>query len=401
MIDDTFIHCVNVSGSKLIISSADLSQDVCVDLPHFTLNLDSFEGAETDPVELISSETLQQFSPSGLAAAKRSPKDPSLMIYTSGTTGKPKACAIRNMLTLITSTPLSADANNPSKYHPFRVYSPLPLFHGTAFFTGLCTALGNGGTLCLGRRFSASRFWKEVHDSGATRILYIGELCRYLLATPPSPYDQDHKCIVASGNGLRGEIWEKFRKRFNVPEIREFYRSTEGVAKFDNHGVGAWGAGKVGFSGPIRRFLEDDTFVVKYDTDTEMPYRDPVTGFCVRAALGQEGEVIGRVRDRGMMIEYLGNEGATEEKLLRDVFRKGDLFQRTGDLVVQEKSGWVKFQDRVGDTFRWKGENVSAGEIRDHICRIEGVHDAVVYGVKLSGYVFGPSCSFVLVRSHY
>ncbi|KAI3295324.1 hypothetical protein DTO002I6_3851 [Penicillium roqueforti] len=383
---DTFIHCVNVSGSKLIISSADLSQDVCVDLPHFTLNLDSFEGAETDPVELISSETLQQFSPSGLAAAKRSPKDPSLMIYTSGTTGKPKACAIRNMLTLITSTPLSADANNPSKYHPFRVYSPLPLFHGTAFFTGLCTALGNGGTLCLGRRFSASRFWKEVHDSGATRILYIGELCRYLLVTPPSPYDQDHKCIVASGNGLRGEIWEKFRKRFNVPEIREFYRSTEGVAKFDNHGVGAWGAGKVGFSGPIRRFLEDDTFVVKYDTDTEMPYRDPVTGFCVRAALGQEGEVIGRVRDRGMMIEYLGNEGATEEKLLRDVFRKGDLFQRTGDLVVQEKSGWVKFQDRVGDTFRWKGENVSAGEIRDHICRIEGVHDAVVYGVKLSGY---------------
>ncbi|OQE12955.1 hypothetical protein PENFLA_c058G05871 [Penicillium flavigenum] len=384
--DDTFIHCVNVSGSKLIISTADLSQNICVDLPHFTLSLGSFEGAETGAIELITSGTLQQFSPSGLAAAKRSPKDLSLLIYTSGTTGKPKACAIRNMLTLITSNPHSADVNNHSKYHPFRVYSPLPLFHGTAFFTGLCAAIGNGGTLCLGRKFSASKFWKEVHDSGATRILYIGELCRYLLATPPSPYDQDHKCIVASGNGLRGEIWEKFRERFNVPEIREFYRSTEGVAKFDNHGVGAWGAGKVGFSGPIRRFLEDDTFIVKYDTNTEMPYRDPATGFCVRAALGQEGEAIGRVRDRGMLIEYLGNEGATEEKLLRDVFQKGDLFQRTGDLVVQDESGWVRFQDRVGDTFRWKGENVSAGEIRDHICRIEGVHDAVVYGVKLSGY---------------
>ncbi|KAJ5565744.1 hypothetical protein N7535_007382 [Penicillium sp. DV-2018c] len=384
--DDTFVHCLNVSGSKLIVSTADLAQHVCVDLPHFTVNMTSFESANTGPVELITSETLQQFSPSGLSAAKRSPRDLALLIFTSGTTGKPKACAIRNMLTLITSTPLSSDVNNPSKYYPMRIYSPLPLFHGTAFFTGLCAAVGNGGTLCLGRKFSASQFWKEVHDSGATRILYIGELCRYLLSTPPSPYDQDHRCIVASGNGLRGEIWEKFRRRFNVPEIREFYRSTEGVAKFDNHGVGAWGAGKVGFSGPIRRFLEDDTFIVRYDTNTEMPYRDPVTGFCVRARLGEEGEAIGRVRDRGLLIEYLGNARATEEKLLRDVFQKGDLFQRTGDLVVQDESGWVRFQDRVGDTFRWKGENVSAGEVRDHLCRIEGVHDAVVYGVKLDGY---------------
>jgi acyl-CoA synthetase (AMP-forming)/AMP-acid ligase II len=334
---------------------------------------------------------LQQYSPLGLSAAKRTPKDLAVLIYTSGTTGKPKACAIRNMLTLITSTPLSTDANNRSKYYPMRTYSSLPLFHGTAFFTGVCGSVGNAGTLCLRRKFSASQFWKDVHDSGATRILYIGELCRYLLSTPPSPYDQNHNCIVATGNGLRGEIWEKFRGRFNVPEIREFYRSTEGVAKFDNHGVGAWGAGKVGFSGPIRRFLEDDTFIVKYDTDAEMPWRDPATGFCVRAGLGQEGEAIGRVRDRGMLIEYLGNDDATEAKLLRDVFEKGDLFQRTGDIVIQDRSGWVRFQDRVGDTFRWKGENVSAGEVRDHICRIEGVHDAVVYGVKLSRYVLQTS----------
>jgi acyl-CoA synthetase (AMP-forming)/AMP-acid ligase II len=291
------------------------------------------------------------------------------------------------MLTLITSTPLSRDANDPARYNQLRIYSSLPLFHGTAFFTGICGAVGSGGTLCLRRKFSASQFWKDVHDSGATRILYIGELCRYLLATPPSPYDQDHNCIVATGNGLRGEIWEKFKERFNVPEIREFYRSTEGVAKFDNHGPGVWGAGKVGFSGPIRRYFEDDTFIVKYDTDKEAPYRDPSTGFCVKAGLGQEGEAIGRIRDRGLLIEYLGNEAATEEKLLRNVFQKGDLFQRTGDLVVRDSDGWVRFQDRVGDTFRWKGENVSAGEIRDHICRIEGVHDAVVYGVKLSGYV--------------
>ncbi|EIT78022.1 acyl-CoA synthetases /AMP-acid ligases II [Aspergillus oryzae 100-8] len=384
--DDTFIHCLNVSGSKFIISTPDLSEFVCSDLPHIALNISSFDGESAGTTELITAAQLQQLIPLGLIPAKRSPSDFCALIYTSGTTGKPKACAIRNMMTLVTSNPLSTDANNKSKYFPLRTYSPLPLFHGTAFFTGLCYSLGNASTLCLRRKFSASQFWKDVHDSRATRILYIGELCRYLLSTPPSPYDQDHSCIVATGNGLRGEIWERFRQRFAVPEIREFYRSTEGVAKFDNHGVGAWGAGKIGFSGPIRRFFEDDVFIVKYDTETEMPYRDPKTGFCVRAKLGEEGEAIGRVRNRGLLTEYLHNEDATEKKLLRDVFEKGDIFQRTGDLVVQDRDGWVKFQDRVGDTFRWKGENVSAGEIRDHICRIPSVHDAVVYGVKLQGY---------------
>ncbi|KAL5336203.1 hypothetical protein BJX70DRAFT_400851 [Aspergillus crustosus] len=383
--DDTFVHCLNVSSSKLIISTPDLSQFVCSDLPHLSLNISSFDGIS--PVsELITPTQLQQYSPSKVTPTKRTPSDLSALIYTSGTTGKPKACAIRNMMAMVTSIPLSLDVNNPSRYLPVRTYCSLPLFHGTAYFTGLCYSVGTAGTLCIRRKFSASKFWKDVHDSGATRILYIGELCRYLMATAPSPYDQYHSCIVAAGNGLRGDIWERFRERFNVPEIREFYRSTEGIAKYDNFGFGSWGAGKVGFSGPIKRLFEDDTIIVKYDTDTELPYRDPKSGFCVRANIGEEGEAIGRVRNRGLLTEYLKNEGATEKKLLRDVFEKGDIFQRTGDLLVQDFDGWVKFQDRVGDTFRWKGENVSAGEIRDHISAIAGVHDAVVYGVKLTAY---------------
>ncbi|KAE8349163.1 hypothetical protein BDV28DRAFT_141764 [Aspergillus coremiiformis] len=384
--DDTFIHCLNVSSATFIVSTPDLSDSVCSDLPHVALSLSSFDGVSAGSTELITSAQLSQYSPHGLAPAKRSLSDLTALIYTSGTTGKPKACAIQNMMTLVTSHPLTIDLNDPSKYFPLRTYSSLPLFHGTAFFTGLCYSVGTASTLCLRRKFSASQFWKDVHDSRATRILYIGELCRYLLSTPPSPYDQDHTCIVATGNGLRGEIWERFRQRFGVPEIREFYRSTEGVAKFDNFGVGAWGAGKIGFSGLIGRFLEDDVFIVKYDTDTARPYRDPQTGFCIRAKLGEEGEAIGRVKNRRLLTEYLRNEEATEQKLLRDVFQKGDLFQRTGDLVVQDRDGWVRFQDRVGDTFRWKGENVSAGEVRDHICRISSVHDAIVYGVKLPGY---------------
>lgn len=281
--------------------------------------------------------------------------------------------------------PVSQDMRNPKKYFPMRIYSPLPLFHGTALFTALCYGIGTGSTICLARKFSSSRFWKDVTESRATRVLYVGELCRYLVNSPPGPYDRGHNCIVAAGNGLRGEIWEKFKDRFGVPEIREFYRSTEGLAKFDNVASGAWGAGKVGFAGPLRRYLETDTLIVKVDPETEQPYRDPKTGFCIRAAIGEAGEVIGRVKSRDLLTEYLNNPEATNEKLMHDVFKKGDLWQKMGDLVIQEETGWVRFHDRMGDTFRWKGENVSAGEVRDHIAKLDGVLDAVVYGVKLPG----------------
>lgn len=367
----------------MTIASPDLAQFVIGDQARISLNIGSFDGIIPESAELITLQDLQLQPSTGLKAAKRSVVDLAVLIYTSGTTGKPKACAVHNMLLLLTANPYTRDLKNPSKYYPMRIYSPLPLFHGTAMFAGMCYSLGNLGTFCLRRKFSASQFWKDVHDSRATRIMYIGELCRYLLASPPSPYDRNHSCRVASGNGLRGEIWERFQERFGVPEIREFYRSTEGIAKYDNMGEGVWGVGKIGFKGPIRRLVEDDVIIVKYDPDTEMPYRDPKTGFCVKAKLNEEGEAIGRVKNRDLLIEYLGNKEATEKKLIRDVFRKGDLFQRSGDLLVHESSGWIRFQDRVGDTFRWKGENVSAGEVRDHICRLPGVHDAVVYGVRL------------------
>lgn len=288
---------------------------------------------------------------------------------------------------MVVSNPLSNDFDEFSKYFPLRTFSALPLFHGTCFFTGLCYSFGTSSTFCLARKFSSSRFWKDVTESRATRILYVGELCRYLLFAPPSPYDRSHACIVATGNGLRGDVWDKFRERFGVPEVREFYRSTEGLAKYDNFNKGSWGVGKIGFAGPIRRYLEKDTFIIKHDLETGMPYRDPKTGFCVKTSLGEPGEVIGRVKSRALLTEYLGNEAATEEKILRDVFVKGDSYQRMGDLMAMDESGWVTFLDRSGDTYRWKGENVSAGEVRDHIAKLPGVQDAVVYGVKLARYV--------------
>ena len=372
----------------MVLSTPDLSDAMVGSLPHFALSFAAFPDTprlQSPEITLITLADLPR-TPDFLPPTKRTASDVACLIYTSGTTGNPKACAIRNAMMTGTSTSHSQDVSNPKKYFPLRTYSALPLFHGTCLFTGLCYDFGAGACFCLARKFSASRFFKDVTDSRATRVLYVGELCRYLVNSPPSPYDRAHSCIVANGNGLRPEIWLKFKERFGIPEIREFYRSTEGLGKFDNFGVGAWGAGKLAFSGPIKTWLENDTFIVKFDVDTEQPYRDPKTGFCVKCRLGEAGEVIGRVKDRGLLTEYLGDASATEEKLIRDVFVKGDQFQRMGDLVLQDSDWWVHFHDRIGDTFRWKGENISAGEVRDHIAALPDVQDAVVYGVKLNGY---------------
>ncbi|TVY13141.1 Long-chain fatty acid transport protein 4 [Lachnellula arida] len=386
--DDTLLYCMDVSTAQTVISTPDLAEFIPASMKHFSLNLSSFPNeipAQNTAVTLLSQDNLP--NPNIITpGAKATPQDVTILIYTSGTTGKPKACGVRNFLCVVTSTPHSLDVNNPQKYFPLRTYSPLPLFHGTAFFTALCYTLGTSSTLCLARKFSASRFFKDVTESRATRMIYVGELCRYLVHAAPSSYDRAHKCIVANGNGLRGEIWEKFRARYGIPEIREFYRSTEGLAKFDNIGVSAAGAGNVGFAGVVRRFLEQDNFILRIDPETEAPYRDPRTGFCVRAKLGEPGEVVGRVKNRALLTEYLNNESATEEKILFDVFEKGDCFQRMGDLMIHDHTGWVRFHDRMGDSFRWKGENVSAGEVRDHLAKLPGVLDAVVYGQKLASY---------------
>jgi acyl-CoA synthetase (AMP-forming)/AMP-acid ligase II len=382
---ETLKHCLDISTSQMILSTPDLAEHVIVPITHCSISLSSFPNLPLPkaPIYFIGPQDLRSVH-GNVAAAAASLRDFAALVYTSGTTGKPKACAIRNQHTLVVSNPLSTDVNNPKTYFPLRTYSALPLFHGTCLFTGLCYSLGTASTFCLARKFSSSRFFKDVHDSRATRILYVGELCRYLLATPPSPYDKTHQCIVANGNGLRGDIWEKFKERFGIPEIREFYRSTEGLAKYDNFGFGALRAGKIGFSGPIRRYLEKDTFIIRMDPATGAPHRDPRTGLCRKAKLGQPGEAIGRVKDRALLTEYLNNNAATEEKLLRDVFVKGDLYHRMGDLLMQDVSGWVHFHDRVGDTFRWKGENVSTSEVRDHIAKLAGVQDVVIYGVKLA-----------------
>ena len=328
---------------------------------------------------------------------------PSVLIYTSGTTGKPKACNIKFALLAIVSCPTAVDTQSAKRYLPVRTYSPMPLFHGTTFFIGLCYSVGISGCFCLSRKFSARNYWKEVTLSRATRILYVGELCRFLLNTPEGEFDRQHCVRVASGNGLQKDVWVKFQNRFGIPEVREFYRSTEGLVKFDNRisGTSKRGAGKIGFAGVVKRRLEKDQFIVRFDYDTEEPYRDTKSGFCVVTRLGEAGEGIARIKDWATYLNYHNNEAATEAKIIRNVFEKGDAFQKSGDLMMQELSGWVKFVDRIGDTFRWKGENVSAGEVRGYILELPEVHDVIVTGKLLEGYDGQVGVAIIIMESTF
>ena len=163
-------------------------------------------------------------------------------------------------------------------------------------------------------------------------------------------------------------------------------------------GHGVWGSGRVGHRGPLGRWLEDTSLIVRFDPETEMPWRDPKTGFCVLAKINEPGEVLGRIRDPNALTRYLNNDAATEAKIVRDVFKKGDMFQRSGDLLAYDSDGWIHFVDRVGDTYQWKGENVAAGEVRDHVAALDGVVDATIYGLKLDAYDGQAGCAAIFLE---
>jgi fatty-acyl-CoA synthase len=220
---------------------------------------------------------------------------------------------------------------------------------------------------------------------------YIGELCRYVVASPPSAYDKAHKLRVAFGNGLRPEIWNEFQTRFNIPEILEVYGSTEGASGLVNYCKNYQGQGAVGWQGAIMKRLQYSP-VVRFDVETEQPVRDPKTGFCIECPPGEAGELLAPIKviastPDGEQSSFEGytNKEASEKKMLRDVFEKGDLFFRSGDLLKKDSDGYIYFVDRIGDTFRWKGENVSTMEVSEVLSGFPGIVDANVFGVQVPG----------------
>lgn len=242
-------------------------------------------------------------------------------------------------------------------------------------------ALFTGATTILKRKFSASEFWDDATDNGATVFVYIGELCRYLINTDTHPKERSHKLRAGFGNGLRGDVWVEFVQRFNVPSMHELYGSTEGNVVFLNLD------GKVGAVGQLPRFLDQKlgTAFVKFDVESEAPVRD-INGLCLNCGIDEVGEVIGRITDTGReSFQGYHDKKQTEKKILRDVFETGDQWFRTGDLMRRDSYGYVYFIDRIGDTYRWKGENVATNEVSDILSKYAGVDMANVYGVEVPG----------------
>jgi fatty-acyl-CoA synthase len=327
---------------------------------------------------------VDQHSGAMLDAAERRPpsiNERALHIYTSGTTGLPKAANISHFRLLEWSYWFAGMMDTrPTD----RMYNCLPMYHSTGGVVAIGALLVNGGSVVIRPSFSASRFWDDVTASECTLFQYIGELCRYLVNTPSQPREAAHQLRLCCGNGLQPDIWEAFQQRFNIPQILEFYASTEGNVSLYNC------EGRTGAIGRVPPFLSHSFPVALIRSDeTGEPERDS-NGFCIRCETDEPGEAIGKIAGGGeaphiSQFEGYTDPGASDTKVLRNVFATGDAWYRTGDLMRKDSAGFFYFVDRIGDTFRWKGENVSTAQVAQAICSCRGVRQAVVYGVAVPG----------------
>ncbi|GME29288.1 AMP-dependent synthetase/ligase [Neofusicoccum parvum] len=306
------------------------------------------------------------------------------LIYTSGTTGLPKATQISTLRDLITGHTVAYSLGLTSST---RMYTCMPLYHIAAH--GLCTlaVLHAGGTVVLGRRFSHRSFWPEVVAGEATVVQYVGELCRYLMNAPPSPLDRAHRVDTAWGNGMRPDIWEPFRRRFGIERVAELYGATDGLQGMVNQNRGDFTKHAICLRGALWRLRNRSrTAIVKVDNDAgDEVVRGP-DGWAIRCADGEPGEVLHRM-DQSMPNDgfagYYRNPAAGQKRKLADVFEKGDLWFRSGDMLRLDPEGRLYFVDRLGDTFRWKAENVSTNEVSDVVGAFPQIAEANVYGASV------------------
>jgi fatty-acyl-CoA synthase len=307
--------------------------------------------------------------------------DLALHIYTSGTTGLPKAANISHRRVMEWSGWFAGMIDTRPED---RMYNCLPMYHSVGGVVAIGAMLVGGGSVLIRPRFSASRFWDDVVDHDCTVFQYIGELCRFLLASPPHPRERAHRLRLCCGNGLRGDVWERFQERFAIPRILEFYAATEGNLSLYNV------EGRPGAIGRVPPFLAPrfPVVIVRRDPETGEPLRGE-DGLCIRCGHDEVGEALGRIggeaAGHGRPFEGYTDAAASDAKVLRDVLAKDDAWFRTGDLMRKDRAGFVYFVDRVGDTFRWKGENVATEQVADTLRAAPGVADAVVYGVTIRG----------------
>jgi fatty-acyl-CoA synthase len=376
-------HCIDLVAPAHVIVAAELTE-------HFRSAAAELKSAPKiwshggDEFERID-RAVEELSSKRLSAPERRAvtiADRALLIYTSGTTGLPKAASVSHQRLLQWSFWFAGLMNTgPGD----RMYDCLPLYHSVGGVVATGSVLVRGGSVVIREKFSAQHFWDDVAAWDCTLVQYIGELARYLLNAPHRPRERAHRIRLCCGNGLQADVWEKFQARFKIPRIFEFYAATEGNVSLYNV------EGKVGAIGRIPPFLTHrfPLALVKFDAAAGAPARDPESDFCIPCAAGEAGESLGRIRDGsahpGGEFEGYTSAADTQGKILRDVFARGDAWYRTGDLMRRDAGGFFYFVDRVGDTFRWKGENFATAEVAAAIAAFPGIAEANVYGVRVPG----------------
>jgi fatty-acyl-CoA synthase len=304
-----------------------------------------------------------------------------LYIYTSGTTGLPKAARVTHYRLMRWSQWFAGLMDTSPED---RMYNCLPLYHSVGGVVAIGALLVAGGSVVIRPRFSVSDFWRDVRDERCTLFQYIGELCRYLVNAPHQPIETEHSLRMACGNGLRPEVWDAFKARFRIPRILEYYASTEGNFSLYNC------EGQPGAIGRIPSFLAHrlPVALLRFDLERGEPKRN-ADGFCERCAIDEAGEAVGLISDgagaRAGRFEGYADQEASRHKVLHNVFKEGDAWYRTGDLMRRDAAGFYYFVDRVGETYRWKGENVSTAEVLTALAAAPGVQEGVVFGVTVPG----------------
>lgn len=358
---EVLAHSLGLLEAKVLIAETDLVSAVA-------------ECGGAGGTQTLTVEDLERFAVSAAAtnpasASAVQARDTAFYIFTSGTTGFPKASVMTHLRWLKALAAFGGIGLRLKSSDT--LYCCLPLYHNNALTVALSSVINSGATLALGKSFSASKFWDEVIANEATAFVYIGEICRYLLNQPPKPTDRAHKVRVIAGNGLRPEIWDEFTKRFGIPRVCEFYASSEGNTAFINI-----------FNVPrTTGIFPMPVAYVEYDPDTGQPLRDE-RGRVRRVPAGQPGLLLSPVNRLQPFDGYTDRE-STEKKLVRNAFREGDCWFNSGDVMSPQGLGHAAFVDRLGDTFRWKGENVATTQVEAALASDESVEDCTVFGVEV------------------
>lgn len=383
--DSALAHALQTTNSKILYVGSECLEQIA-SIPYLTKQLTSYcipdnEKQTELPTNINNlNNLLEGVSDSnpptelryGLTAA-----DDLFYVFTSGTTGLPKAAHMSHMRWLNTGESNAAilQATKEDVFYCF-----LPLYHGAAGMSLVSAAVAVGASILLRRRFSASQFWPEVRKHRVTICQYIGEICRYLITRPEQPDDADNSLKKIIGAGLTPKVWIEFQTRFGIEQVFEGWGATEancGIMNLDN---------KVGSCGRIPFKDRSIVRLIRYDSDSDSHIKD-MQGHCVECDTNEVGELICMILDipdsGAGRFEGYTNPEATEKKILRNVFTDGDAWFRSGDLLRRDKDDYYYFVDRVGDTFRWKSENVSTQEVANALSDYPGLDSINIYGVSI------------------